>query len=415
MIDGVKTTCLIDNGARVNLVTPELMKNRGLEVGSIQDLNDHKGYIPLSGLGEKITEPFGYVILQVQIPYVPSYDKDQVALVVSEDSNFLKRCQVILGTLTINRAVRAMKESEMESAPEAWRSALYSYEFANYMVQLNPEDYGMTLPTNMGENPTDLDELVLLKNKATIPAFESIILHCRTRKMMMMGYKLHIMTQATYLEDLPNLPNGVYVVKTYTKLRDGSHNVSVVLHNLTGKPVHLAAGRPVARVVATNAIPDATPSPEFLKKLDELELNWNPPKRLTIKERQKLLLELLRKEGRLDKLKQWPPELALKFKRMLVEHHNILSLEQNEIGCTDTAEHVIELLDTKPFKERFRCIAPPLVEEVREHIQEMLDRGAICPSQSPWCNAVVLVWKKDGGLRFCIDFHRLNSRTKKDA
>ena len=45
----------------------------------------------------------------------------------------------------------------------------------------------------------------------------------------------------------------------------------------------------------------------------------------------------------------------------------------------------------------------------------MLDRGAIRPSQSPWCNAVVLVRKKDGTLRFCIDFSRLNERTKKDA
>ena len=98
-----------------------------------------------------------------------------------------------------------------------------------------------------------------------------------------------------------------------------------------------------------------------------------------------------------------------------MEHHNIFSLDQNEIGCTDTAEHVIELLDTEPFKERFRRIAPPLVEEVREHIQEMLDGGVICPSQFPWCNAVVLVRKKDGGLRFCIDFRRLNSWTKKDA
>ena len=79
------------------------------------------------------------------------------------------------------------------------------------------------------------------------------------------------------------------------------------------------------------------------------------------------------------------------------------------------AEHIIELLDTEPFKERFRRIAPPLVEEVWEHLQEMLDGGAICPSQSPWCNAVVLVRKKDRGLRFCIDFRRLNSRTKKDA
>ena len=167
--------------------------------------------------------------------------------------------------------------------------------------------------------------------------------------------------------------------------------------------------------MAANAIPDATPSPEFLRKLDELELNRNPPKKLTIEERQKLLLELLRKDGRLDKLKQWPLELALKFKRMLMEHHNIFSLEQNEIGCTDTAEHVIKLLDTKPFKERFWWIVPPLVEKVREHIQEMLDGGTICPSQSPWCNAVVLVRKKDGGLQFCIDFRWLNSRTKKDA
>ena len=58
---------------------------------------------------------------------------------------------------------------------------------------------------------------------------------------------------------------------------------------------------------------------------------------------------------------------------------------------------------------------PPLVKEVREHIQEMLDGGAIRPSNSPWCNAVVLVRKKDGTLRFCIDFRRLNDRMEKDS
>ena len=79
-----------------------------------------------------------------------------------------------------------------------------------------------------------------------------------------------------------------------------------------------------------------------------------------------------------------------------MEHHNNFSLELNEIGCTDVAEHVIELLDTEPFKEWFRHIAPPLVEEVWEHIHEMVDGGAIHLSQSPWCNVVVLVHKKDG-------------------
>ena len=82
-----------------------------------------------------------------------------------------------------------------------------------------------------------------------------------------------------------------------------------------------------------------------------MEPLWDPPKKLMVEERQKLLLEVLRKEGQLDKLKEWPPELALKFERMLMEHHNIFSLDKNEIGCTDAAEHVIELLDTEPFKE----------------------------------------------------------------
>ena len=45
----------------------------------------------------------------------------------------------------------------------------------------------------------------------------------------------------------------------------------------------------------------------------------------------------------------------------------------------------------------------------------MLDGGAIQPSKSPWCNAIVLVRKKDGTLRFCINFRKLNARTKKDS
>ena len=56
-----------------------------------------------------------------------------------------------------------------------------------------------------------------------------------------------------------------------------------------------------------------------------------------------------------------------------------------------------------------------MYEEVKAHIQEMLDVGAIRPSNSPWASAVVLVWKKDGKLQFCIDLQKLNARTIKDA
>ena len=56
-----------------------------------------------------------------------------------------------------------------------------------------------------------------------------------------------------------------------------------------------------------------------------------------------------------------------------------------------------------------------MYDNVRAHIQEMLDIGAICKSHSPWASAVLLVQKKDGGLRFCNDLRKLNERTIKDA
>ena len=108
-------------------------------------------------------------------------------------------------------------------------------------------------------------------------------------------------------------------------------------------------------------------------------------------------MQLLRQEGGLDELAQWMPELARRFEQMLMEYHDIFSLNKNEISWTDLAEHIIELLDEEPFKEKFWQITPPLLDEVWEHLQEMLDGGAICLLQSPWCNAVVLVRKKDVG------------------
>ena len=104
-----------------------------------------------------------------------------------------------------------------------------------------------------------------------------------------------------------------------------------------------------------------------------------------------LLMETLEKKGGLEGLRNWPPELAWKAQRLLLEFHLAFSLEPNEMGCTDTTEHVTEVTNSEPFKERFRCIVPSMVEEVQQHIQEMLDGGTICPSQSPWCNVVILV------------------------
>ena len=86
-----------------------------------------------------------------------------------------------------------------------------------------------------------------------------------------------------------------------------------------------------------------------------------------------------------------------------------------ELGCTHSTEYTITVTDDTPFKKQFRQIPLPLVEEVWNHLQEMLESGAIRPSQSAWCNVVVLLRKKDGGLQFYINLCCLNTHMKKDS
>ena len=122
-------------------------------------------------------------------------------------------------------------------------------------------------------------------------------------------------------------------------------------------------------------------------------------------------------------LKSWPCQdcnlgtLQNKEKALdlLAEFHDIFTLEDGEMGCTEATEHHIEVTDPCPFKERPQNIPKGLLQEVKDHLDHMLDVGAIKPSNSSWSNAVVLVRKKDEGLIFCIDFRCLNSHTKKDT
>ena len=186
LIDGELVPALIDNGARVNTVTPAFVKKCGLVVGSIADLNKHRGRIPVSCSGGYYTEPMGYVMVQVQFPGIPSYDENQVALVIRDGSEFSRRVPVIIGTPTIDRVVRALKESELDTIPEEWQRARRGHEFVNgfFVRSMNLTE---PMPTNTNQDPLDLNEKVFLKNKCTIPGFESTVVRARTHRTMMMG------------------------------------------------------------------------------------------------------------------------------------------------------------------------------------------------------------------------------------
>ena len=85
---------------------------------------------------------------------------------------------------------------------------------------------------------------------------------------------------------------------------------------------------------------------------------------------------------------------------LLAEYHNIFNLELGELGYIDLTKHEIRVVDDEPFKKRFRRIPPPMGNEVRAHVKEISEVGLICPSQSQWCNVIMLVQKKGKSLHF---------------
>ena len=186
-----------------------------------------------------------------------------------------------------------MKESNLNNAPMEWQASKTSFELANgfLMRRLHLEPEG-GFPTNTGKNPIDLHETISLTSKCVALPFELAVVHGCTQRTMMMDHRLNVMTQAPYPDDMAALPNGIYITHAYTDMKPSSRQVSVIIRNMMSRPIHLPRGKIVAHVVASNALPDADPSPDLLKKL-ESDVLTKP--RLSMEERHKLLIAALEK------------------------------------------------------------------------------------------------------------------------
>ena len=215
LIDERQEWVLIDSGARSNAVMPAYVKQHKMKVRPVHDLTTHPTSIPISGIGGHMAA-LGYVIINVQVEGIPSCNEEQVALVIPNVTQLGMKVPVILETPTIYLLCHQMKESEIQTVPEEWQHALLSYEVSrnvsiHAMTPQLDQDSNIKYPTNMGQNPTDLDEPVLLKGRVIIAAFASQIVHVRTQRTFMKGHHLNIMVQSPYPEDKVKLPIGLYV------------------------------------------------------------------------------------------------------------------------------------------------------------------------------------------------------------
>jgi hypothetical protein len=103
------------------------------------------------------------------------------------------------------------------------------------------------------------------------------------------------------------------------------------------------------------------------------------------------------------------------LRELLMKHKDIFGTSETDIGQCNRIKHRIDLIDPTPFKQSHRRIPPSMIDEVRAHLEQLLSCGVIRPSKSPFASPIVLVRKKSGKLRLCVDYRKLNEHTVKDS
>ena len=104
-----------------------------------------------------------------------------------------------------------------------------------------------------------------------------------------------------------------------------------------------------------------------------------------------------------------------KIAKLLKDYQDVFSTTDTDLGLTYLTEHIIDTEQTRPIKQRPRPVPLAFADEDKKAVTKLIAQGSIRPSTSPWASPMVFVRKKDGQIRPCIDYRKLNSITKKDA
>ena len=172
----------------------------------------------------------------------------------------------------------------------------------------------------------------------------------------------------------------------------------VVVANHSPFPAVLAPGTPIGQVVNVWTVDPPPPTPAHLGVYAASEAEAEPDVEATLKEFGTAVSE----------------EHRSKLRHVLQEYKDVFSKSTGAPSRVVGTFHSI-LASGPPIRQPRRRLSDRESALVEEHVAEMLRAGVIRPSESPWSSPVVLAQKKDGTIRFCVDYRRLNERTVKDA
>ena len=106
---------------------------------------------------------------------------------------------------------------------------------------------------------------------------------------------------------------------------------------------------------------------------------------------------------------------TVKVRSLLLKYQTLFATSNSDLGQTDAAQHRIRTKHDNPIRAKTNVYGRHNLEQAKKAVDSMLEKGVIEPSSSPYNSPVILIPKKDGSTRFCVDYRRLNAITHKDA
>ena len=229
LVDDELVTCLLDNGVQLNFITPAYTQEWGMDIMSLDYLAEEIGgaILHISGIGGISVEPLGFVMMNVKVPGITGYNKDQITIVMDDPG--MMEWPVILGTPTIYWVMEVIRESEIFKLAVPWASSRVSWLMRDVVVKL-----GQVMVNDIANKPIaplHVDEVVRVASKCMVPPFGHKAIHGKVN-LVLHGYKMNMMTHGLEKQS-PSLPLGIDVQMVYATLADGSNQITVVLRNNT--------------------------------------------------------------------------------------------------------------------------------------------------------------------------------------
>ena len=401
IMNKVRVEALFDTGAQVSIIdTQQLLEYfPDIQVQDVKNLFPEGRELELmTANGSKL--PYkGWVKVDFQLSY---NDKDsiEVPMLVTD----YKLEQPIIGYNVIEEVIKSKESTTNIDGIASLLSGSFHERSHENLVSL------ISVINSLMETTTS--PVRMLKRDFIVPRGETKRLACHC-DIGLVERQVPVLFEP---DIIAHVPQGIEICPAIEMLKKESCNkIYIQVTNTTAHDITLK-GRTVLGTV--QLVRSITPAEVQLK---------GPEERYETRELNSLSSRQIKTDARhesIDYSDEMVPNVSLgdlteeqkaKVKHMLYEERDTFCVNKDDIGCAEGLKLKINLVDETPIAQHYLTVPRPLYTELKQYIEDLLNRGFIAKSRSPYSSCCVIVRKKDGSIRLCIDYRALNNKTYSDS